>query len=126
MKKLIIAASLVATPALAQDPAEGRWQTQPGDDGRYGVVEITPCGADLCGTLVEAYDAGGAPIEDAEQIAIITAMGIDGGGAYSGGRIYAPDRDRTYNSKMALTGDVLKVSGCVFGICRDQTWTRAQ
>ena len=126
MKKLAFAMTMIAAPAMAQDAAEGRWTTQPTDTGSYGIVEITPCGAHLCGDLVEAYDASGASVDAAVGTRIITDMGIDGGGAYSGGKIYAPDRDKTYNSKMALDGDVLMVSGCVFGICRDQTWTRAE
>ena len=51
-------------------------------------------------------------------------MAADGGGKYSGGKIWAPDRDKTYRSKMELSGDRLKVSGCVGPICRGQTWAR--
>ena len=47
-----------------------------------------------------------------------------GGGSYSGGKIWAPDTDKTYRSKMTLSGNALKVSGCVGPICRGQTWTR--
>ena len=50
-------------------------------------------------------------------------MKIRGNGRYRGGKIWAPDRDKTYKSKMLLDGDVLSVSGCVLVICRDQTWT---
>ena len=52
-------------------------------------------------------------------------MEAQGSGAYSGGKVYSPDRDKTYNSKMQLSGNKLAVSGCVLGICRDGgTWTR--
>jgi len=47
-----------------------------------------------------------------------------GGGSYTGGRIWAPDVDKTYRSKMALSGNRLKVSGCVGPICRSQNRTR--
>ena len=53
-------------------------------------------------------------------------MKASGDGTYSGGKIWAPDRDKTYNSKMALSGDTLTVSGCVIGICRDQDWQRVE
>jgi len=47
------------------------------------------------------------------------------GGAYSGGKVYSPDRDKTYSSKMTLNGNNLNIKGCVFGICRDGgTWKR--
>ncbi len=52
-------------------------------------------------------------------------MVAQGDGAYGDGKIWSPDRDKTYNSKMQLSGDALQVSGCVFGICRDGgTWQR--
>jgi uncharacterized protein (DUF2147 family) len=54
-------------------------------------------------------------------------MVAEGAGAYSGGKIWSPDRDKTYNGKMQLTGNGLAVSGCVLGICRDGgTWTRVK
>ena len=47
-----------------------------------------------------------------------------GGGSYKG-KVWSPDRDKTYNSRLELTGDTLKVSGCVLGICRDGgSWSR--
>ena len=55
-------------------------------------------------------------------------MAAKGGGAYGGGKVWAPDRDKTYNSKMQLSGDSLAVSGCVLGgiICRASDWTRVK
>jgi uncharacterized protein (DUF2147 family) len=51
-----------------------------------------------------------------------------GSGAYVDGQIWAPDRDKTYNATMQLTGNTLSVSGCVMGglICRASDWTRAK
>ena len=53
-------------------------------------------------------------------------MSADGDGYYSGGKIWAPDADKTYSSKMSLSGSTLVVKGCVAGglICRGQDWTR--
>ena len=53
-------------------------------------------------------------------------MTAEGNGAYSGGKIWAPDREKTYNSNMELSGRNLEVSGCVLVICRAQSWTRVQ
>ena len=131
MKRLAmtLAAGLMALPALAADPVEGQWKTQPDDNGNFGVVEIAPCGDRLCGTLIQGYDSAGQPRPSEHQGKfIIRDMLAEGNGAYGGGTIWAPDRDQTYRSKMQLAGSNLSVSGCVLGglICRDQTWQRHQ
>ena len=59
--------------------------------------------------------------------AIIWDMVNKGGGKYADGKIWSPDRDKTYDSKLELNGDALKVSGCVLFLCRDGgTWTRVK
>lgn len=117
--------ALMAAGIASADPATGTWQTQPGDDGAYALVSIAPCGADLCGTLGRAYDTSGAPIDTPNTgRRMIWDMTPNGDGTYGGGKIWAPDRNKTYNSRMTLQGDRLKVEGCVMGICRGQTWRR--
>lgn len=129
MKKIILAAAFAAlgTSALA-DPAAGTWQTEPGDTGGYLHVAIAPCGAAICGTIKEAYDKDGNVSPDYEHKGkkMIWDMKADGGGAYSGGKIWAADSDKTYKSKMSLSGSKLTVKGCVAGgmICRGQDWKR--
>ncbi len=127
---VLVAASAVAMAAgmaQAADPVEGVWQTQPGDDGAFGHVRMAPCGASLCGTLIRAYDGDGrARQTDTLGRQLVWDMDAQGGGAYGGGKIWAPDRDKTYASKMVLDGDRLKVSGCVIGICRSQVWARVE
>ncbi|XCC96658.1 DUF2147 domain-containing protein [Salipiger sp. H15] len=119
--------ALTAAPALAADPVLGNWQTQPGDDGHFGVVTMAPCGSRICGTLSHAFDAGGTAIPSSNLgRQIVWDMQPEGEGKYDAGRIWAPDRDKTYKSRMELSGDQLKVYGCVLGVCRGQTWTRVQ
>ncbi|MCX7646132.1 MAG: DUF2147 domain-containing protein [Rhodobacteraceae bacterium] len=117
----------LAAPALA-DPVEGTWQTRPDDNGNFGHVRIAACGAKFCGTLVRAFNGQGQPI-DSPNIGrqIVWDMEAQGNGQYANGKIWAPDRDKTYRSKMELSGNTLSVSGCVLGgaICRSQEWTRA-
>ena len=128
MKTLLLAALTLTLATVAQaDPVEGMWKTKPDDNGKFGYVEIVPCGPAFCGTLVKAFDPAGAEI-DSPNIGkrIVWDMTPEGGGAYGGGKIWAPDRDKTYKSKMALAGDRLTVSGCVIGICRSQVWTRVK
>ncbi len=126
MKRFLMAAVLVAAATAAEaDPVEGMWMTQPDDNGNFGHVEIYSCGAQICGVIRKAFSASGAE-RPSDNIGkrMIWDMAPEGDGAYGGGKIWAPDRDKTYSSKMALSGDTLKVSGCVFGICRGQTWRR--
>lgn len=123
---LAAALMLAASPALAGDPVVGTWKTQPDDNGHFGLVRIAPCGSALCGTLTRAFDRAGKPVASASVgRQIVWDMQPDGAGRYGDGQIWAPDRDKTYASKMELSGDRLKVYGCVLGICRGQTWLRA-
>lgn len=129
MKRMIAGlalATLWGGAALAADPAVGQWRTQADDNGNFALVSMQECGATLCATITRAFGAGGTPIQSPNVgKRIVWDMAPQGGGAYAGGKIYAPDRDKTYNSKMMLAGDRLKVEGCVLGICRGQTWARA-
>lgn len=125
MKKIALvaaaAAMLAAGPALA-DPVFGNWKSQPGDGGAYIHVKISACGSKVCGKITKVVGKKSNVVGRS----IIKNMKINGGGSYSGGTIWAPDKDKTYASKMELSGNKLKVSGCVAGglICRGQTWTR--
>ena len=125
--KLFIVLALVIGVAgvAAADPVEGVWKTQPDDNGYYAHVTISACGAEICGVLGRAFDSFDQPYEGpAVGRRMIWAMSPQGGGAYTGGKIWVPDRDKTYNSRMTLNGDRLSVEGCLLGICRGQTWTR--
>lgn len=123
----MIAALLMASSAFA-DPVEGMWKTAPQDDGSYGFVKVAPCGDKFCGILVKGVNAAGEVATSGDNIGkqIVWDMVAKGEGRYGGGKIWAPDRDQTYNSDMILDGQVLRVRGCVLGICRDGgVWTRA-
>ena len=98
------------------------FKTQPGDDGNFGHVETYDCDGAICGVIRKAFDASGAEI-DSENIGkrMIWGMEAKGDGEYSSSKIWAPDRDKVYKSKMELSGQTLSVSGCVLIICRAQT-----
>ena len=129
MKKFALAAILAGfATAAAADPVEGIWKTKPDDNGNYGHVKITPCGGAFCGTLIKAFDGSGKQI-DSPNVGrqIVWDMVAYPDGLYDDGQIYSPDRDKTYNGDMTLSGDSLKVRGCVLGICRDGgTWKRVK
>ncbi len=122
-----IATLCIAAGMASAEPVLGVWQTQPDDNGNFGHVEIAPCGAVICGVIRSAFDSSGAARESnniGKQM--LWDMEARGDGAYAGGKIWAPDRDKVYRSKMTLSGNRLKVSGCVGPICRGQTWTRVR
>ena len=127
---LALAALTLSSAAALADPAEGRWSTQPDDNGNTGIIEITLCtdGVRLCGTLIESHKGDGSVFESPNVgRRIVWDMEPEGDGAYSNGQVWAPDRDKTYSSHMTLSGNSLSVSGCVLRVfCRSQEWTRAQ
>lgn len=126
-KRLALVAAVIFTASTAlADPAEGVWKTKPDDNGNFGHVQVTTCGAAVCGTLVKAFDGSGKEIRsDNVGKRIIWDMQAKGGGAYADGKVWSPDRNKTYNGKMVLQGKGLAISGCVLGICRDGgTWSR--
>lgn len=133
MKTLTLAAGFVAlaTTAFAADPADGLWKTQPGDSGGYLHVSIAECGSAICGTIDTAFDKDGNEALDYPNLGkqLIWDMVPDGDGTYANGKIWDPERDKTYSSKMTLDDlNKLTVKGCAAGglVCRGQTWTRVQ
>lgn len=107
----LAAAALVAlTGAALADPIEGNWKTEAGS-----TAQIAPCGNAFCITLVSGEHSG-------KQIG---QMQPAGGSNYSG-NITDPNNDKTYKGKASISGNSLKMSGCVLGglICQSQTWTK--
>ncbi len=109
------------------DPVEGIWKTQV-DDGAFAYVTIAPCGGKLCGVITRTFNDEGEYKSDNIGRKLVWDMSPNGRGKYSGGKIWQPSTDKVFKSKMTLSGDVLKVAGCVAGglICKKQTWTRVQ
>ncbi len=128
MKHIILSAifGLGLAGAAAADPAFGTYKSIPDDNGNYGHIKVAACGSKICGTLVKSFGPDGRETQS-DNIGknIIWDMAADGNGAYSGGKIWDPSRDKTYKSKMQLSGGNLAISGCILFVCRDGgTWTR--
>ena len=124
----------LAAQAPSLDDVVGRWRTET----RGGVVEITRCGASICGRLVSSEhlrtdpalkdvknrDASlrGRPLKN---LMILSGFTADGE-SWTGGTIYNADDGRTYKAKVTpISRDRITVRGCVFvPLCKTQTWTR--
>ena len=127
MKKTLLALglTLIATARIAQD-IRGDWRTAPDDNGNTGIIRVSVCDGAYCGTLVQSFDASGNTMETENNgRQIIRATNPPGDGAELRGKIYAPDRDSTYNSRLTLKGDTLEVCGRLLGSTRcGGDWTR--
>lgn len=127
MKHLALASFLafgLAGAAFAE-PLVGTWRTAKDDNGNYGLIQVAPCGSKLCGKLVKSFDSSGKAISSEHTGRNIISETVPSGNGQYKGKVYSPDRDKTYNSKLVLSGNTLKVSGCVLGICRDGgSWKR--
>jgi uncharacterized protein (DUF2147 family) len=127
MLKILAVFAIIAMPTLTMaQGAEGVWRTAPSDSGASLNVRIGPCAGAagrLCGEIVEVF---GSDRTDLVGRTMLRDMAPDGPGRWSGGTIWAPDDDRTYRSRMRLTGGDLEVEGCVAVFCRGQVWARVE
>lgn len=113
--------------ARAADPVEGLWQTQP-DGGGFAHVALAPCGPKLCGRVTRTFHLDGTEYDtDLVGEYLVWDMLPVGGARYEG-KVFQPSTGRTFLGRAELTGDRLKMSGCVLGglICKSQTWARVK
>lgn len=110
MRALLAGAILVlaAVGAQAAEPIVGNWKTESG-----ATAQIAPCGGSYCVTLKSGKHSG-------KQIGKMAGSA----GSYKG-TITDPEADKTYSGSGAVTGNALKMKGCVLAVlCKTQTWTR--
>lgn len=128
-------ALLAAGPLAAAEPITGRWIT----DDKDAVVEIAPCGKQLCGTIARFLvpPPGGADQRDTNNkdaakrsrkllgMMILTGFTPDEDAFH--GRIYDPRNGRTYRSVLRRkSAGLLEVKGCMGPLCRTYQWVRAR
>lgn len=138
MNRLLLALPLALTPLAATAAApsvEGLWRT---DDGS-AVVEIAPCGQQLCGRIARVLASGpGVPRTDVNNpdsrrrtrplVGLQILSGFRAGAkAWEDGKAYDPKSGRSYDASLRLNTDgSLRVTGCVLIVCRSVRWTRAR
>ncbi|AQS47574.1 MULTISPECIES: DUF2147 domain-containing protein [Thioclava] len=128
MKTLMIAAvtlALGAGAALA-DPIEGTWKTQP-DDGAYAYVDIAPCGAKFCGTIVRTFKGGSEYKSENLGKQLVIGMEPQGDNKYKG-KVWRPSNNKIYLGKITVQGNAMALAGCVAGglFCKSQDWQRVK
>ncbi|MBD3758672.1 MAG: DUF2147 domain-containing protein [Rhodobacteraceae bacterium] len=128
MKTLMIAAAGIALSvgAAFADPIEGMWKTQP-DDGSYAYVQIAPCGAAFCGTIVKTFKSGGEYKSPNIGKQLVIGMAPKGGGKYEG-KVWRPSNNKIYLGKVTVNGNAMALAGCVAGglFCKSQDWQRVK
>jgi len=130
---LCVALTPVSASAIAPADAFGVWATQDGD----GHVEIAPCGASACGTIIWG-DRGSGPRVDVKnpdtnlRSRPLLGMRILEGcrsspAGWVNGRVYDPKTGNTYRSELLPQDNgALRVKGCLGPICRTETWRRVR
>jgi uncharacterized protein (DUF2147 family) len=99
---------LTAGLVFAADPLVGNWKTEDGT-----TSAIAHCGGGYCITVKSGKYSGRK---------IGNFNGKDG--AYAG-QITDPETNKTYNGTLKLSGNSVKMQGCVMKVfCKSQTWTR--
>lgn len=103
-----LAAIVGPVAAQAAEPIEGNWKTESGETAAIGK-----CGDGFCITLKTGKFSG-------RQIGKLSGAGNE----YTG-EITDPEADKTYSGSGSVSGNSLKMKGCVLKIlCKSQTWTR--
>ena len=104
----------------------GRWWNS---DGTV-AVDVTPCGARLCGKVVYAErkqqdKARRAGVAQMLGLAVMRNFQGAGPGHWKG-TVFVPERNREFRSTITrLASDQVKVEGCMLYIlCQHETWKR--
>lgn len=132
---LAIGLALGTSPPPQDASPIGRWRTEKA----AGVVEIVPCGTQLCGIVVDGAPLRANPdqrdvrnddptLRDRRVRGLRVLHGFTGGPRqWKGGPLYDPDSgDSAPRGTLTLIDrDTLRVKGCLVAfLCRTQNWKR--
>jgi uncharacterized protein (DUF2147 family) len=133
---MVFAMSMATTVSAATaGEATGTWMMASGKV----TVRVTNCGNSLCGYVValkKPLDKRGRPKVDKENpnpalrnrpvigLSLLSGMKPAGPDKWTG-LIYNPDDGHTYNAKVTVNGNTMKVKGCVVGfLCQSKIFVR--
>lgn len=128
MRKTALPAAAILCLAAAvahAEPILGEWRTEPDRKGQTGDVQVVPCGAAFCGTIVRAHDSQGNPVVTPNVgRQIVSDMTPGGNGSYAG-RVFVPLLGAEFPATVRVRGGAMVVEGCNrLGVCMDQTLQR--
>ena len=113
--RLLATFLLLAGQARGATPPEGLWLTE----DRGGVVRISPCGANLCGTIVGLTFDPGQTIKldfhgrDQCQLTLLANLHLQDDARYHG-TVTNPEDGRTYSAEVWVPADgVLRLRGYI-------------
>ena len=125
-----------AAPLALADEPNGTWSMS---NGKV-TVKVNECGSNLCAKIIALKEPiskiDGKPKVDRENpdpskrkrplVGLQILIGMKSkGDAYWQGAIYNPDDGRTYSATVRLSGDQMKVKGCVASVfCKTNTFLR--
>lgn len=111
--RIVAATAIVLGTASAPlaEPIVGTWLRT----STNTLVQYAKRGAEFCGTVLTGEYKGQS----------IGCMASSGNGDYKG-KVVALDEGKTYTGKAKITGNTMKLSGCVAGglICKGENWKR--
>jgi len=125
MRALAATSLLLASSPLAAADIEGWWRSPGGNS----IIEIAPCGSDLCGTVAWASDKAKKDAAKATDELIgtqlLTGLQEKKPGRWQG-KLFIPDKNMRVSAKIQLASpSQLRVSGCAAKvICHTQTWNK--
>jgi len=125
MRVLAATSLFFASSPLAAAEIEGRWRSPGGNS----IIEIAPCGSDLCGTIAWASDKAkkeAAKTTDAlVGTQLLTGLQEKKPGRWQG-KLFIPDKNMRVTAKIQRAGPTqLKVSGCAAKVlCSSQLWNK--
>ena len=117
-----------ATAAPGQAGPAGTWRTEKGD----ALIRIVDCGGQYWGVVAWEKTPGtdrknpNPALKSRPTLGMPVLLGMtpERPGQWSG-RIYNAEDGQTYESHIKLSGDRLRVEGCVLGfMCGGETWSR--
>jgi len=123
--RLLVSLVAIASCTAASAAVRGKWI----NPSKSVIIEIAPCGHDLCGKVIWASEKAKKDALKGTTHLIGTKLltGMKPSGHVWKGKIFVPDQNITASAKLKPEGaNHLKVSGCVMVICKSQTWTKTQ
>lgn len=128
MKLTLSVLLLAITPAMVSADVSGVWRTERSKKGGFMDIQFFQCGSETCGKVKTAYRKTGAVNPDFPGVGqtLIKGMASSDGKNFKGGTLKNPENGKVYYSKMSVSGNNMKVSGCIAGglLCNSMTLTK--